>query len=455
MLITFQRIITIGTLTITTVVKIGQYNIFLAMFLVLNAALILFNNHRISKKNLEFEKQRTLLNRMIDYIYGLLINKRVLSEDKVYHNHEYIKDKWSTVSNENLKEMNKHFDKVQLQQFVTTVVSSFYAIIAILLLYIFNFSLFKIEVASFVALIYTIQQYETNIGSLMQRYHLIYRFFNLSEQLLEFNDTYPSEKRRTEQSNKLFLNKLELTDISYHYPRSDKMAASHINLTINKGEKISIVGENGAGKTTLIRLILGLIEPTNGEIYIDGVNIDTFDRRDYYQNFSCVFQNMSKYALSFKDNITISRQDKSIENEELRKLCEHFSMDTVAAKLPNQYDTVLSKELGEADLSGGEWQKLSVMRAVFRDSEIVIFDEPTSAMDPLAEYEFYKLINESLADKTVISISHRLASAKTTDKIVFMKDGCIVEEGNHEELMQKKGLYFDLFSTQQQWYQRD
>lgn len=455
MLITFQRIITIGALTLATLFKISQYNIFLVIFLILIAIIILFNNHRISAKNLKYEKQRTILNRMIGYIYSLFVNKQALSENKVYQNHDYIKNKWVGVSEKNLKELNRNFNSVQPQQFVTTIVSSFYAVTAILLLYVLNFYIFKISVASFVALIYTIQQFESNIGSLMQKYYLIYHFINLSEQLLEFNEQYQFRTEVKGEQYEPFKDDLILHDVCYQYPRSDRQTVSNVNLTIKKGEKISIIGENGAGKTTLIRLILGLIPPTGGKILIDQKDIALMNPNDYYQNFSCVFQNMPRYVLSVRDNVTISNQSKKIGDDELDALFEQFNMHKVVMNLPRHYDTILSKDLGEADLSGGEWQKLSIIRAIFRDSDIVIFDEPTSAMDPIAEYDLYKMINESLKDKTVITISHRLASAKMADKIIFMKDGYIVEEGRHDELMLKKGYYFDLFSTQQQWYQRN
>ena len=453
-LITFQRIITIGALTITMIIKIGQYNVLLAIFLIIMTIIILLYHYRITKTNLVFNKTQTLLNRRISYLFELFTNKNALIETQVYHNSEFLHDKWQKTIKQSLKEINENFKNLFSLQMQLGLLSSVYTVLSIIVLYYLNFYGFQIPIPTFTALIYTIQQFTSNIDSLMQRYNLVYSFFYLAQETLEFNEKYAIPTQVVIDKRSVFKEKIQLNNIYYRYPRAKDYALKDICLTINDGEKIAIVGENGAGKTTLTKIIMGLLKASKGSILLDCQNLDQLDIQIYFKNFSCVFQHIPRYMLDFKENITLSYVDKIYSDSEFKELLTKLDMNSVVNKLPNKENTILNKELGDSDLSGGEWQKVSILRALYRDSKIIIFDEPTSAIDPLAEYEIYNMIHKLFIDKTVVFISHRLASTKFVDKIIFMENGFIKEVGNHNQLMSANGLYSNLFTIQQQWYRR-
>lgn len=242
-------------------------------------------------------------------------------------------------------------------------------------------------------------------------------------------------------------------NVSFIYPNQEKKSLSNINLTIKKGERISIVGENGAGKTTFIKLLLRLYEPTEGRILFNGIDIRDIDYQDYQKIFSTVFQDYKLFAFRIIDNIT-SLEGNEAEKEKVMKCLEKAGLSSKIEKLEHGLDTYLYNIYDEEgiELSGGESQKLAIARALYKDSPIVILDEPTAALDPRAEYEIYTRFLALVESKTSIFISHRLSSTKLCDRIVLFKDGSIEETGTHNELLQKGGLYAELFRMQAQFY---
>lgn len=244
---------------------------------------------------------------------------------------------------------------------------------------------------------------------------------------------------------------LECRDVSFGYNDSDNIL-ENINLVIKPGEKLAIVGLNGAGKTTLVKLLCGLYNPTKGEILLNGRNINVYNRKQYYSLFSAVFQDSDFLPLSIKDNIT------QLSNEEPQKIQECIKLAGIEdkiASLPNGLDTMLIKSVNEeaVEFSGGEKQKLLLARAIYKTSSILILDEPTAALDPIAEAELYENYNDLSVGKTAIYISHRLASTKFCDRIMLLDNKAIAESGTHEELMQLDGKYAELFKIQSQYYQ--
>lgn len=250
-------------------------------------------------------------------------------------------------------------------------------------------------------------------------------------------------------------NTIELKNVSFSYGESSVPVLDTINLTIKPREKIAVVGLNGAGKTTLIKLITGLYNPTRGQVLINGADVRTLNRRAYYRCFSAVFQEHSLLPLSIAENIAQSADgaaDKTKVAECLRKAGLYDKVST----LPHKEDTLLCKEVfpDAAELSGGETQKLLLARALYKESPFLILDEPTAALDPIAEHELYMKYNELTHEKSSLFISHRLASTRFCDRILLLKDGRIAEEGSHEELLRLNGEYAALFAVQSKYYQK-
>ena len=246
---------------------------------------------------------------------------------------------------------------------------------------------------------------------------------------------------------------IEFKNVNFSYADSARQALKNINLTIKPGETIALVGENGSGKTTLIKLLCRLYDPTSGSITIDGVDIQLFKIADLRRQVSVIFQDYAKYHFSAAENIRVGDTDVPPEDKKIYSAAVRSGAHDVITKLPQKYDTVLGKlfDSGE-ELSIGQWQKVALARAFLRDSQVIVLDEPTSAMDPKAEYEIFKKFRELIKDQSAVLITHRLSTVKMADRIYVMDGGKIVESGTHDELMQLEQTYAHLFETQAQNY---
>ena len=247
---------------------------------------------------------------------------------------------------------------------------------------------------------------------------------------------------------------IDIKNISYGYPSRQDQQVLNFNLSINKGDIISILGYNGSGKTTATKLIAGVLEPTSGEILFNGTNIKEYDIREYYKYFGIGFQDFCKYRLTMKENIAFGRIEEINNDTLINESIAKANLKSVIDRLPEGIDTTMGKELHKKgqDLSGGEWQKVILSRAYMGIPEILILDEPTASIDPFEEERMLEEFSNILENKTAILISHRISFARLASKIVMMKDGKISEQGTHEELLRQKGYYYELFTSQQDLY---
>lgn len=248
---------------------------------------------------------------------------------------------------------------------------------------------------------------------------------------------------------------VEFQDVSFRYSKISPWILRHFHLKIKKGEKLAIVGVNGAGKSTIIKLLTGLFPITEGKILINGIDQKDFERKEYRKMFSTVYQEVRIYATTILENIIGDAEKK--ERAFAIKCLEIVGLKNIIEALPLQYDTPLQKIIEDQgiELSGGQNQRIAIARALYKNANMVILDEPTAALDAIAESQLYETLNQLVGEKTAIYISHRLSSTMFCDHImVFSKDG-ILEYGNHKTLMEKKGVYFDMFKTQGKYYRKD
>ena len=263
----------------------------------------------------------------------------------------------------------------------------------------------------------------------------------------KYEGTLPVEKRDDDK----FM--IEFENVSFHYPGSEKNVLENFSIRFNIGERLAVVGRNGSGKTTFIKLLCRLYDPTEGRILLNGIDIKKYDYKEYLSLFSVVFQDFQIPAFTLGQAVAASQEyDEEHVNDAVKKA----GLSSLAARMPYGNETYLTKEFDKTgvNISGGEAQKLAIARALYHDTPFVILDEPTAALDPIAEYEVYAKFDELIGTKTAVYISHRLSSCQFCNDILVIDDGKAVQRGSHEKLIDEEDLYAKLWKTQAKYYQK-
>ena len=398
--------------------------------------------------NLQSEQERKL-----DYFSDLLGDKHTLLELKVFNATEYILDKWRGINKKVLDERLK-----------TTILSQKYFAISTVLtiLWVANviFSLIQaigvasISIGTFIVLIGA-------AGTVLTQSQTLSRCFSsLSQQSLEVKHYHkfmdlPEINSIAEKHSLIGQPRIAFEDVHFAYPQTGKQILNGVSFEVLPNQKVALVGENGAGKSTIIKLLCKLYKPDKGKITINGVDLNDISYSQLSKVISVVFQEYFNYSLTIRENVALSSIDRLYEDESI--------MDTINKSLGvgavNKFKSGLNTSLGKieddsVDLSGGEWQKIAIARALFSESDFVVLDEPTAALDPIAENDLYNSFIQVLNKKGCVIISHRLASARLADNIIVFKDGRVEEQGEHSFLMDRKGLYYSMFTSQSAWYRQ-
>jgi len=268
----------------------------------------------------------------------------------------------------------------------------------------------------------------------------------------EFIDIPGSEEKTSGGLGLDGIRTIEFKNVTFKYPSTDRYVLKNVSFRIEKGERISIVGLNNAGKTTIVKLICRLFEPDEGEILVNGININRYRLREYLDQIATVFQDFKLFPFTIEQNINTSTE--KTDEEKLQKILGDIDMAGRIGLLPNGVKSLFDKSIYDdaVDMSGGEKQKIAIARALYKNSSLIILDEPTAALDPLAEAEIYENFNKLVKDQTAIYISHRMSSSIFCDKILLIQDGQIAAFDTHENLMKSKNLYSELFNTQAEHY---
>ena len=247
---------------------------------------------------------------------------------------------------------------------------------------------------------------------------------------------------------------LRLEHVYFQYPESQDYALEDVSLTLHPGEKLALVGANGAGKSTLVKLLCGLYHPTKGKILLDGVDVSTLSPEDYFQEFSVVFQEVFAFAFPLSSNVACTPNDQ-IDEARLRESLRLAGLAEKVESLPKGAETSLLRTLDKegVELSGGQMQRLMLARALYKNASMLLLDEPTAALDPLAELDMYQHYNQFAQGKTCVFISHRLSSTRFCDRVIFLENGHITESGTHDALMAQAGSYAHMFQIQSHYYQ--
>lgn len=322
----------------------------------------------------------------------------------------------------------------------------------------------NITLGSLVALLYGLTRFRDLADNIANGLRNIYEELQHSEYLRDFLDLEseaPDTPEVGQPIQRPLRDGIQFREVSFTYPGANRPALANINLEIRPGERIALVGENGAGKTTLVRLLLGIYRPTQGKIFVDGIDLTTLDPDAWRREATAVFQDFVRYPTTVFENIAYgdtallaaSPQTAAASHPRIAGAAAQSGADSFVAALSAGYGTPLGKEWpGGMELSSGQWQRLALARAYLRDAQIVALDEPTAALDPRAEVEFYRQFTQVAAGRTAILVSHRLGAARLGDRIVVLAHGRIVEEGNHEALLHEDGVYAHMYGLQARWY---
>ena len=421
--------------------------VFAVLFLVLSVASAAVSFH-YRKKNFLYMRHRSKDRRQLSYYSDVLVNKDLVKELRLFNLSDLFIGRYNDVFKNYFKGIKKLIYKENTWNLILSMLS---AACNGALIYMIATNIKQIKSYS----IYTsaLSNISNAVHNLINVSATIYEGTLFIDNLLLFFDEKQTIKCIDEKPLPVkhhVGHRIEFQHVSFVYPGATRKVIDDVNLVLEPGDTAVLVGLNGAGKTTLIKLLTRLYDPTEGVILFDGEDIRKYDPKELYKVFGIIFQDFGKYAVTAAENIAFGDIEKGLNPEEVKRAGKLSGVDDYISKLDRGYDTPLMRyfEPDGTELSIGQWQKLSVARAFYSDSDILILDEPTASLDPMAEQEIYNQFDMLRKEKTTVFVSHRLSSATVANKIIVLKNGKIVEMGNHKTLMAAKGEYYTLFSTQ-------
>ncbi len=458
----YHKLFEIGPVAFTSLgllIFIGRLNVFLLLGLLLNIAIGIWVKRSVHKYIYRRKEDVAHAERRMQYYYNTT------------HDFGYGKDirlyRFQNRVNENYNKEIKGFLNIQksiknrefslgLLEVLTFLISN--GLTYALLIYktangmsIADFSMYLTAVTSLTLMLTQVSEQLTFILNEGQYVHDFYDFLD-KDMGDKIKDNKSETSKRLAKGETL---EVVFDNVSFCYPGTEKLIFKNLNFTIHKGEKLAIVGINGAGKTTLVKLMTGLFPVTEGEIRINGIPISEFNKKDLYAMFSAVFQDVNVLAYTVEENVSCSSLGGN--EDKVHEVLEKVGLKKKIDSLPKGIEQTMLKVIEEdgVEFSGGESQKLAIARALYKNARMVIMDEPTAALDALAEAEIYENFSDLVKGKTAVYISHRLASTKFCDKIALFDGDGLKEYGNHEKLMEEKGEYYNMFMIQGKYYNEE
>ena len=426
----------------------ARYSLWFLPLCVLSVAPYLFSRLVRGREFYKVRFAQAKAQRKLSYLWGLFTNRRTLKELRVSGADEYVAKQWKEIRDKTQEEIWVQTRKDTISMVLCDIlrIVGYGACIALALKLTLDgtvsVGVFGACIAAFVSLQSTMRSALEVAGHLPN--NLSYagdyiEFIDLDEEAAPTGESYDGLK-----------DEITLQNLSFRYPSCEDFAVKNVSLTLKRGERLAILGENGSGKTTLTKLLLGMLPPGSGAVLYDGKPASALNRDQLRRTVSAIAQTFTRYELTLRENVAMSDPTRMNDDVAIISALQNSGLGDLLDEIG--LDTELGNAFGGSDISGGQWQKLAIARGLFRDSELIVLDEPTSALDPLIETEILTKFVELARGRTAVIISHRVGLCRLVDRIAVMKNGELAELGTHNELMQKRGVYCELYTAQEKWY---
>lgn len=431
----------------------------LLLFSVIPLFLSLIINTRMSKIRYQMDEQKMPYERKRDYVKRVFYLQQYAKEVRLTHIGQVLRSQFNTSVDAVIHIVKNHTGKLTLLDICSALSQMIIGTIASMLYLSFQVFRGRLSIGDFSALLTATGQINQSLQGVFTAFSGMYQNSLYIENFRIFMDFTPVPRFSGQEEVPLeFLpttDSITFRQVTFTYPGQHTPTLNSIDIAIGKGENVAIVGHNGAGKSTLVKLLLGLYKPQQGQILLHGTDAGAYEKSSYMSHFGSVLQDFQIYATSVAENVLMREiADAGKDERQIWQALEKVGMKERIERLPHGIYTDCSREFNEegVEFSGGERQRLALARIFIEACDIVILDEPSSSLDPIAEHEIYKMIMDNCADKTVIIISHRLSSTMQADQIYLLEEGEVLEEGTHEELMRLRGEYHRMFSIQAEKY---
>jgi ATP-binding cassette subfamily B protein len=423
------------------------------LVIILSAPLFIIS-FKGGKSNYTASKEAATYERRANYLADVLSKRDNVEERTVFGYTGYINrvwyEKYETARKINLKVKAENFVRMKAASLITILISLIISLVLIFSLYneYITLGLF----AGLVTATFNLVQYMSwDVSAIINDLANTREYIKDLNQFIQLSECKIMNGERLNKDP--VFEQIEFRHVSFKYPGTKIYILRDISFVLESGKHYAFVGANGAGKSTIMKLLAGLYDNYEGEILINDISVNNYNDALLSKFISIVFQDFAKYYISIKDNIYFGDYSNFSE-EALNKIFEKINLRNTIENMPDGLDTYLGKiKQGSVDFSGGQWQKLAIARALTRNSAVKVLDEPTAALDPVAESALYDLFDKICRDLTTVVITHRLGAAKLADEILVIDKGSLVEKGSHTELMERGGVYADMFESQRSWYQ--
>lgn len=419
----------------------------------ISAFLTYFFSKVMIKFEVEEQQDSIKLNKQYLYFLRTMRNAEIAKDVRIYQMQPFFSKKLKELFNQYVIDIKKLYQSREYRNLVNQVISTL-LMISMYIYLLYEFMNSNIDLATFVLLVNATTNFNSQINVFLnQVLHLNQQLVYL-EPLIDFYDLIEEDKKGGSKILDNEISSIEFENVVFSYPNTDKQVLKNCSFKLDSNQSLSIVGLNGSGKTTIIKLLAKLYRPQEGRILVNGIDINEYEDDSYLNELSIIFQDFKTFQYSIKENIIFDfKEDK----KKLEKAIRDSELEKELSKFKNGIDTTLVRRDGEnasVTLSKGQEQKLAIARSIYLDGSLLILDEPTASLDPIAEEEVYKHFQEITKGKLSVFISHRLSSCRFADSIIYIEDGQVKEQGTHKQLLKQKGSYAGLFNLQASKYKR-